>query len=68
MMWILASQFRAVLGAYGYTHGDFFIEQRTFFKTQLTKHCVEHADKNCIVLFPEGTQSTRDLRWQLANI
>lgn len=55
LLWVMDHQFKYTnFGVVSATHGDFFISPKTFVKSQLTKHCLTHPDKEMIILFPEG--------------
>lgn len=55
LLWIMDRQFKYTnFGLISWTHGDFFIQPGKFQPNELTNHCLNHIDKNCYILFPEG--------------
>ncbi|KAI1309006.1 Acyl-CoA:lysophosphatidylglycerol acyltransferase 1 [Halotydeus destructor] len=55
MLWVMDNQFKFThFGMVSAAHGDYFIKPRDFKKTELTKHCQNQAEKDFVVLFPEG--------------
>lgn len=55
LLWVMDYQFKFTnFGVVSVTHGDYFIEPKTFVKSELTKHCLKNPDKDLIILFPEG--------------
>lgn len=57
LLWVMDYQFKFTnFGVVSVTHGDYFIEPKTFVKSELTKHCLKNPDKDLIILFPEGKE------------
>lgn len=55
LLWIMDRAFMFTnFGLISVTHGDYFIETKSYRKSALTKHCLHHPQKNFVVLFPEG--------------
>ncbi|XP_015786795.1 acyl-CoA:lysophosphatidylglycerol acyltransferase 1 [Tetranychus urticae] len=57
MMWIMSAEFKySNFGPVSLTHEDYFLNQKSFVKGDLVKHCTGLSDqkKNCFILFPEG--------------
>lgn len=57
MMWVMSAEFKySNFGPVSVTHEDYFLNQKSFVKGDLVKHCLGLSDqrKNCFILFPEG--------------
>lgn len=55
LLWVMDYAFKYTnFGVVSATHGDYFIQPKSFVKSELTKHCLNAPEKNLIILFPEG--------------
>ena len=55
LLWVMDYAFKYTnFGVVSATHGDYFIQPKSFTKSELTKHCLAAPEKNMVILFPEG--------------
>lgn len=55
ILWVLDAQFKITnFGVVCGSHGDFFVAKNSFVDGSLQEHVLKYADRNLLVLFPEG--------------
>lgn len=55
LLWVLDAQFKMTnFGVVCGSHGDFFVDKNSFADGSLREHVLNYADRNLLILFPEG--------------